>query len=46
VPKDSADTFLPTMKLVLEQPPIPDFTVPIVVEAKRGERFGELVTLP
>ncbi len=45
VPKDRADAFLATMKQVLEQPPIADFKVPIVVEAKRGERFGELTTL-
>jgi hypothetical protein len=24
------------------QPPLPAFKVPIVVEAKRGERFGEI----
>ena len=31
------------MKRELEQPPTPHFRVPIVVEAKRGVRFGDLV---
>jgi hypothetical protein len=30
------------MKRELERPPTPEFRVPIVVEAKRGPRFGDL----
>jgi DNA polymerase I-like protein with 3'-5' exonuclease and polymerase domains len=46
VPKERADAFIAAIRPVLEQPPVPDFKVPIIVEAKRGERFGELTTLP
>lgn len=42
VSKDRTDSFIAVMKPLLEQPPTPEFKVPIVVEAKRGERFGEL----
>lgn len=41
-----ADAFLAAMKTELEQPPTRDFRVPIVVEAKRGRRFGELAKFP
>jgi DNA polymerase I-like protein with 3'-5' exonuclease and polymerase domains len=43
VPTPHADRFLAEMKEELERPPTPEFRVPIVVEAKRGRRFGELV---
>lgn len=42
VPKDRADAFIAALVPVLQQPPIPGFKVPMIVEAKRGERFGEL----
>ena len=42
VPKDNANAFFTAMMIVLQEPPTPDFKVPIKVEAKRGERFGEL----
>jgi len=45
VPTDKTTTFLGAMKGVLEQSPTPDFKVPIVVEPKRGMRFGDLVEL-
>ena len=34
------------MKRELERPPTPEFRVPIVVEAKRGPRFGDLTEFP
>ncbi len=34
------------MKRELERPPTPEFRVPIVVEAKRGPRFGDLAEFP
>ena len=46
VPKGNAERFLRDMKLELERPPTPEFRVPIVVEAKRGVRFGELEEFP
>jgi len=45
VPTAQADAFFAAMVPVLQQPPIPDFRVPIIVEAKRGDRFGELTPL-
>jgi len=42
VPQDKADAFNAALMPVLQQPPVPGFNVPIIVEAKRGERFGEL----
>jgi DNA polymerase I-like protein with 3'-5' exonuclease and polymerase domains len=42
VPQEKTQSFLPTMKRVLETPPVPEFQVPIVVEAKRGFAFGSL----
>ena len=42
VPTGNAERFLRDMKRELERPPTPEFRVPIVVEAKRGVRFGEL----
>ena len=39
---EPADRFIREMKKVLEQPPTSDFRVPIIVEAKIGERFGDL----
>lgn len=44
VPKDRIDGFFGAVMPVLQQEPCPGFKVPIIVEAKRGERFGELVT--
>ncbi len=41
VPAVSVDEFIGAMKPVLEQPP-PGFSVPIVVEPKIGQKFGEL----
>lgn len=45
VPKDRTNAFLATAKKVLEEPPVPRFAVPIVVEAKRGYTFGSLTTV-
>jgi hypothetical protein len=45
VPKERTKEFLATMKKVLEEPPVPGFAVPIVVEPKRGPSFGSLVTV-
>jgi DNA polymerase I len=45
VPEGQATQFMQAVKPVLEQPPTPGFSVPIVVEPKRGTRFGELVTV-
>ena len=46
VPREHADAFLTEMKRELERPPTPEFRVPIVVEAKRGVKFGDLVEFP
>jgi DNA polymerase I-like protein with 3'-5' exonuclease and polymerase domains len=46
VPTGHAEAFLTTMKRELERPPTPEFRVPIVVEAKRGVRFGDLEEFP
>ncbi len=45
VPARRADRFARRMKRTLEEPPTPDFRVPIVVEPKAGDRFGELAKL-
>ena len=45
VPQERASEFLSIMKKVLETPPVPEFQVPMVVEAKRGFAFGDLVTV-
>lgn len=45
VPQEKTKEFLSTMKKVLEEPPVPGFAVPIVVEPKRGLTFGSLVTV-
>ena len=46
VPREHAERFLTKMRRELERPPTPEFRVPIVVEAKRGLRFGDLVEFP
>jgi DNA polymerase I-like protein with 3'-5' exonuclease and polymerase domains len=46
VPESNAQRFLTEMKRELERPPTPEFRVPIVVEAKRGVKFGDLVEFP
>ncbi|MBV8609984.1 MAG: hypothetical protein JO034_21305 [Singulisphaera sp.] len=46
VPQGNAERFLAEMKRELERPPTPEFRVPIVVEAKRGVRFGDLAEFP
>jgi hypothetical protein len=46
VPRGNAERFLAAMKRELERPPTPEFRVPIVVEAKRGVRFGDLKEFP
>jgi integrase len=45
VPQDLASAFIPVMKSVLEEKPRSDFKVPIIVEPKRGFRFGELASV-
>ncbi|MFO0892834.1 MAG: DNA polymerase [Isosphaeraceae bacterium] len=45
VPGEHAAAFAAEMKSLLERPPTPDFRVPVVVEAKRGARFGELAEI-
>jgi DNA polymerase I-like protein with 3'-5' exonuclease and polymerase domains len=45
VPQEKAVTFLRVMRDVLEQPPVQGFRVPIVVEPKRGLRFGDLIAV-
>ncbi|MDY3555982.1 DNA polymerase [Gemmata sp. JC717] len=45
VPARRLGRFARRMKRTLEEPPAPDFRVPIVVEPKAGERFGELAGL-
>ncbi|HKM54800.1 MAG TPA: DNA polymerase [Isosphaeraceae bacterium] len=46
VPQEHAERFLTKMRRELERPPTPEFRVPIVVEAKRGVRFGDLAVFP
>ena len=46
VPRENTERFLTEMKRELERPPTPEFRVPIVVEAKRGVKFGDLVEFP
>ena len=46
MPRETAERFLAEMKRELERPPTPEFRVPIVVEAKRGPRFGDLAEFP
>ena len=46
MPQEDAERFLTEMRRELERPPTPEFRVPIVVEAKRGLRFGDLVEFP
>ena len=46
VPRKHAERFLTKMRRELERPPTPEFRVPIVVEAKRGVKFGDLVEFP
>lgn len=45
VPEPKWIPFTKALKLVLEQPPVTDFQVPIVVEPKAGVRFGEMEKL-
>ena len=45
VPQERCQEFLSVVKKVLEQPPVPGFQVPMVVEAKRGFAFGSLATV-
>ena len=44
-PQDRADGFVRAMWQALEVAPVPSFQIPIVVEPKRGPRFGELAKL-
>jgi DNA polymerase I-like protein with 3'-5' exonuclease and polymerase domains len=44
-PRERATEFLRSMWRVLEESPVPSFRIPIVVEPKRGPRFGELCKL-
>jgi hypothetical protein len=44
-PTRTAAEFATKMKDTLEQPPIPDFRIPIRVDAKVGTRFGSLTTV-
>jgi hypothetical protein len=44
-PREQATEFQRVMWRVLEEPPLPSFRIPIVVEPKRGPRFGELCKL-
>ena len=46
MPETNAERFLTEMKRELERPPTPHFRVPIVVEPKRGLRFGDLAEFP
>jgi DNA polymerase I-like protein with 3'-5' exonuclease and polymerase domains len=46
VPKERAQEFPIKMKQVLEEPPVPGFAVPIIVEPKRGPAFGSLEAVP
>jgi DNA polymerase I-like protein with 3'-5' exonuclease and polymerase domains len=41
-PLDRVEEFIPTMRAELERPPDPTWRVPIVVDASRGGRFGDL----
>jgi len=45
VPKRQASEFARTMQRVLLEAPSEDFRVPIVLEPKAGQRFGDLVPL-
>jgi len=45
VPTDKTDSFIAALVPVLQQPPVPGFKVPIIVEAKRGFRFGDLTKI-
>ena len=45
VPARRLGRFARRMKRTLEEPPTPDFRVPVVVEPKAGDRFGELAAL-
>ena len=40
-PQGRADAFVRALWAVLEEPPAPSFRIPVVVEPKRGPRFGE-----
>jgi hypothetical protein len=42
VPEQRTSEFVGAMQLILEQPPTPDFRVPIKVKPKRGRAFGEM----
>jgi hypothetical protein len=42
-PAESATEFAIKIKVILEQPPYAEFTIPIRVDAKVGTRFGSLV---
>jgi DNA polymerase I-like protein with 3'-5' exonuclease and polymerase domains len=42
VPEGRASEFVGAMRRILEQPPTPDFRVPIKVKPKRGRAFGEM----
>ena len=43
-PAERAPEFTAEMKAVLQQPPSPNFRIPILVDAKIGPRFGTLKT--
>lgn len=45
VPRERANDFIRTIKRTLEEPPVPEFRIPIVVEPKRGLSFGDLKTV-
>ncbi len=42
VPEGEALAFMRTARKVLEQPPVPDFNIPVEIEPKLGSAFGEL----
>ena len=46
VPSDRVTEFAKATYAELQRPPAPSFQVPIVVEAKRGKSFGDMVGLP
>ena len=46
VPQARSKQFIRVMRGVLQRPPVRQFKVPILIEAKRGRLFGELVDVP
>ena len=42
VPEERHAEFTRTMRRILELPPAPGFRIPIRVDPKRGQRFGEM----